>query len=138
MIVVDTSAWIDYFRGIVAPHTDTLDSQLQTNRIIIGDLIIIELLQGFKTKKEYDQARKLIERLEYRDFVGRTIALKSAENFRILRSKGITVRKTIDVIIATFCIENGFQIIHNDRDFDPMEKYLGLEVKKETDPVTVF
>jgi len=130
MIVVDTSAWIDYFRGIVAPHTDTLDSQLQTNRIIIGDLIIIELLQGFKTKKEYDQARKLIEKLEYRDLVGRTIALQSAENFRILRSKGITVRKTIDVIIATFCIENGFQIIHNDRDFDPMEKYLGLKVKK--------
>jgi predicted nucleic acid-binding protein len=130
MIVVDTSAWIDYFRGIVAPHTDTLDSQLQTNRIIIGDLIIIELLQGFKTKKEYDQARKLIEKLEYRDLVGRTIALKSAENFRILRSKGITVRKTIDVIISTFCIENGFQIIHNDSDFDPMEKYLGLKVKK--------
>jgi predicted nucleic acid-binding protein len=130
MIVVDTSAWIDYFRGIIVPHTEILDAELQKNMIITGDLIIVELLQGFKTKRAYERAKKLIERLEYRDLAGRAIALKSAENFRLLRSKGVTVRKTIEVIIATFCVENGFQIIHNDRDFDPMEKYLGLSVIK--------
>jgi len=130
MIVVDTSAWIDYFRGIVAPHTDILDTELQKNRIITGDLIIVELLQGFRNRKEYVQARKLIETLEYRDLAGKAIALKTAANFRLLRSKGITIRKTIDVIIATFCIENKFRLIHNDHDFDPMEKYLGLKVMK--------
>jgi len=130
MIVVDTSAWIDYFRGIVAPHTDILDAELQKNRIIIGDLIIAEFLQGFRNRKEYMQARKLIETLEYRDLAGKAIALKTADNFRLLRSKGITIRKTIDVIIATFCIENKFRLIHNDQDFDPMEKYLGLKVMK--------
>jgi predicted nucleic acid-binding protein len=130
MIVVDTSAWIDYFRGIVAPHTDTLDVVLETNRIIIGDLIIAELLQGFKTNKEYIQVKNLIETLEYRDLVGKDIALKTADNFRSLRSKGIIIRKTIDVIIATFCMENGFELIHNDRDFDPIEKHLGLKVRR--------
>ncbi len=129
MIVVDTSAWIDYFRGVIAPHTDALDVELQTNRIIIGDLIIAELLQGFKSQKEYTLARNLIETLEYRDFVGKEIALKAAGNFRSLRSRGITIRKTRDVIIATFCIENEFQLIHNDRDFDAMERHLGLKVK---------
>ncbi len=130
MIVADTSAWIDYFRGVSAPHTDLLDEELQVNRIITGDLIITELLQGFKSEKEHAEAKYLMETLEYRDFVGKTIAFKAADNFRILRSKGVTVRKTIDVIIATFCIENRFLLIHNDRDFDSIEKYLGLKVKK--------
>jgi len=130
MIVADTSAWIDYFRGVSAPHTDLLDKELQTNRVVTGDLIITELLQGFKNEKEYAKAKSLMELLDYRDFVGKAIAFKAVENFRNLRSKGVTVRKTIDVIIATFCIENGFQLIHNDRDFDPIEIYLGLKVKK--------
>ncbi len=130
MIVADTSVWIDYFNGIIASHTDRLDSDLESNRIVIGDLIIAELLQGFKTEKEYNAAKKLVENLEYRDFVGKEIAMKTAENYRFLRKKGITVRKTIDVIIATFCLENNFQLIHNDRDFDVMEKYLGLKVRR--------
>jgi predicted nucleic acid-binding protein len=129
MIVADTSAWIDYFRGVVAAHTDTLDSCLETHRIIIGDLIIAELLQGFKSDKDYLAAKRIIENLHYLDFVGKTIAIKASENYRYLRSKGVTVRKTIDVIIATFCIENNFELIHNDRDFDPMEKLLGLKIK---------
>ena len=130
MIVADTSAWIDYFNGIIAPHTDRLDSDLDTNRIIIGDLIITELLQGFKSDKEYNTARSIIENLEYRDFVGKEIAIKAADNYRYLRKKGITVRKTIDVIIATFCIENGYQLIHNDKDFDPLEEHLDLKVRR--------
>lgn len=130
MIVADTSAWIDYFNGVLAEHTDQLDSDLKTHRIIIGDLIIAELLQGFKTNKEYNTAKKIIENLEYRDFVGKEIAIKTANNYRYLRKKGITVRKTIDVIIATFCIENGYQLIHNDKDFDPLEEHLGLRVRR--------
>lgn len=128
MTVADTSAWIDYFRGVIAPHTDFLDEELQTNRIVTGDLIIAEFLQGFTNEKEYAVAKSLMETLEYRDLVGKKVALKAAENFRLLRRKGITVRKTIDVIIATFCIENGFSLIHNDRDFDPIQIHLGLKV----------
>ncbi|MBI5592157.1 MAG: PIN domain nuclease [Deltaproteobacteria bacterium] len=130
MIVADTSAWIDYLRGVDAPHTNALDDELQNNRIIAGDLIIAEFLQGFRNEKHYLEAKNIMDALEYRDFVGRDIALKAAQNFRRLRTKGITVRKTIDVIIATFCIENNFPLIHNDRDFDPMERYLGLRIRK--------
>ena len=130
MIVADTSVWIDYLRGIDAPHTNALDYELQNNRIITGDLIITEILQGFRNDKNYSEAKNIMDALEYRDFVGREIALKAAQNFRKLRTRGITVRKTIDVIIGTFCIENNFPLIHNDRDFDPMEQYLGLKIRK--------
>lgn len=130
MIVADTSAWIDYLRGVDAPHTAALDYELDRNRIVTGDLIIAEFLQGFRKEKDYLAAKKIMDSLEYRDFVGKHVALCSARNFRLLRSKGVTVRKTIDVIIATFCIESGFPLIHNDRDFDPMEKHIGLKVRK--------
>ena len=129
MIVADTSAWIDYFRGLDAPHTDVLDYEIQHNRIVTGDLIITEFLQGFRNNKDILNAKKIMESLEYRDMVGKEIAYKSAENYRFLKGKGVTVRKTIDVIIGTFCIVNGYQLIHNDRDFDPMEIYLGLKVR---------
>ena len=130
MIVADTSAWIDYFKGIEAPHTEILDQELLNSRIMTGDIIIAEFLQGFKNEKDYNQAKDIMNALEYHDFVGKDIAFKAAQNFRKLRKKGITVRKTIDVIIATFCIENNLQLIHNDRDFDPMEQYLGLKVRR--------
>jgi predicted nucleic acid-binding protein len=130
MIVADTSVWIDYVRGIQAPHTDLLDYELLHNRIVTGDIIIVEFLQGFRNEKDIKTAQQLMESLEYYDFVGKEIAFKSAENFRRLRRNGITVRKTIDVIIATFCIEHRFALIHNDRDFDPMEQYLGLKVRR--------
>jgi len=130
MIVADTSAWIDYIKGIKAPHTDILDQALLNYRIITGDIIITEFLQGFKVEKDYNQAKEIMNSLEYYDFVGKEIAHHAAQNFRKLRKNGITVRKTIDVIIATFCIENNFPLIHNDKDFDPMEHYLGLKVIK--------
>lgn len=130
MIVVDTSAWIDYFNGKIAPHTNRLDKDLGKERVIIGDIIIAELLQGFKIDKDYKIARKLIESLEYRDFIGKEIAIKAADNYRSLRKKGVTIRKTIDAIIATFCIENGYELIHNDKDFDPFEEYLGLKIRR--------
>ena len=129
MIVADTSAWIDYVNGTEATHTDILDFEIERNRIITGDLIIAEFLRGFRVEKDYQAAKQIMENLEYRDFVGKEIAMQAAQNYRILRSRGIAVRKTIDVLIATFCIENGFELIHSDRDFDPMVEYLGLRVR---------
>ena len=130
MILADTSAWIDYVRGIAAPHTDLLDLELARNRVITGDLIIAEFLQGFREDREYLEAKQIMDSLEYRDLVGREIAIAASQNYRMLRKNGITIRKTIDVILATFCIENDIELIHNDRDFDPMEKALGLRVKR--------
>jgi predicted nucleic acid-binding protein len=130
MIVADTSAWIDYVKGVEALHTNILDYELEHSRIITGDIIIAEFLQGFREDQDYDTAKRLMESLEYCDFLGKDNAIQAAQNYRRLRKNGITVRKTINVIIATFCIENGFELIHNDRDFDPMEEYLGLRVKK--------
>lgn len=130
MIVADTSVWIDYVKGIDAPHTNILDYELVCNRVITGDIIIVEFLQGFKNDRDYLIAKQIMDNLEYRDFLGKEVAIQAANNYRKLRKLGITVRKTIDVIIATFCIKNGFSLIHNDRDFDPMEELLGLVVKK--------
>lgn len=130
MIVVDTSVWIDYVNGVVSSQTDLLDKELGKSRIVTGDLIITEFLQGFRDDRHYFEAKRMMESLEYYDFVGKDIAIKASENFRILRKKGITIRKTIDVLIATFCIEHKFALLHNDRDFDPMEKILGLKIKR--------
>ena len=130
MIVVDTSVWIDYVRGIDAAHTNLLEDALEHTRIITGDLIMAEFLQGFRCEKDFKAAKEILESLEYHDFVGKKIALQSAQNFRILQKNGITVRKTKNVIIATFCIENDFELLHNDRDFDPMEELLGLRVRR--------
>ena len=130
MIVVDTSVWIDYVNGVITPQTNLLDIELENSRIVTGDLIITEFLQGFRNDKQYYEAKELMESLEYYDFVGKEIAMKAAENFRLLRKNGITVRKTIDVLIATFCVENGFELIHDDRDFDQMEQILGLRIRR--------
>jgi predicted nucleic acid-binding protein len=106
-----------------------LDQELIKNRIITGDIIITEFLQGFRNEKDYQAAKKIMDSLEYHNFLGKEMAIQSAQNFRKLRKHGVTIRKTIDVIIATFCIENGFNLIHNDRDYDAMEKVLGLKVQ---------
>lgn len=129
MIVVDTSVWIDYVNGVHTAQTDILDKELQESRVVTGDVIMVEFLQGFRDNKQFKTARMLMDSLEYYDFVGKEMAIKAAENFRLLRKKGITVRKTIDVLIATFCIEHGFELLHNDMDFEPMKEILGLQVK---------
>src|SRR5574344_1754777 len=98
MIVADTSVWIDYVRGIDAPHTNLLDYELLYNRVITGDIIIAEFLQGFRVEKDFQEAKRIMDSLEYRDFLGKEIALQAAMNFRALRKKGITIRKTIDVL----------------------------------------
>ena len=130
MILADTSAWIDYFRGVSAPYTDLLDLELARSRIVTGDLIIAEFLQGFRDEREYLEAKRIMDSLEYRDLVGREIAVAVSQTYRVLRKAGITVRKTIDVLIATFCIKNDLELIHNDKNFDVMEEKLGLKVKK--------
>jgi predicted nucleic acid-binding protein len=127
MILVDSSVWIDYFNGRITEQTDLLDSLLGQEPIVVGDLILTEVLQGFREDKDFDRAKRLFECLLFRPMLGKELALKSAENYRCLRSKGITVAKTIDVMIATFCIENGLLLLHNDEDFESMTKYLRLE-----------
>lgn len=126
MIIVDSSVWIDYFCGSDTPQAERLDSVLGIKPVAIGDLILTEVLQGFRHDKDYKIARKAFEDVTIFDMLGTQIAIKSAENFRALRKKGITVRKTADVIIATFCIEKKLPLLFSDKDFRPFVKHLGL------------
>ena len=128
MIIVDTSVWVDYFNGIFSKETDMLDEHITHEPILIGDLILTEVLQGFRSDKDYKTAKRILSDFIFVELGGYEIAIKSAENYRLLRKKGVTVRKTIDMIIATFCIENKVSLLHSDRDFQPMETYLGLRV----------
>ncbi|MBU0710491.1 PIN domain nuclease [bacterium] len=126
MILVDTSVWIDYFNGAPSVATDILDTFLGKESIIMGDIIYTEVLQGFKKDRDFQTARDLLDQFPFCEMIGKTIALQSAVNYRILRKQGISIRKTVDVIIATFCMVRGFRLLHSDRDFDPIEKNLGL------------
>jgi predicted nucleic acid-binding protein len=128
MIVVDSSIWIDYFNGKKTPQTDWLDSSLGNTPVLMGDLILIEVLQGFQNSKEFMVAKDLLLGMPFMPMVGRAIALKSAENYRSLRRRGVTVRKTIDIIIGTFCIYYQLPLLHDNRDFDPMVKFLELKI----------
>ncbi len=127
MILVDSSVWIDYFTGKNTPAADSLDRLLGDELVAIGDLMLTEVLQGFRTDKDYLKARELLLSLTVLNVLDTSIARKSAENFRALRKKGITVRKTIDAIIATYCIEKDLPLLFSDRDFEPFHKYLGLK-----------
>jgi hypothetical protein len=126
VILVDSSVWIDYFRGIASPQAAKLDSLLGTEPIAVGDLILAEVLQGFTSDRDFNQARKLLTSLVVVDLAGQNIAIKTAENFRALRLLGVSVRKTIDTVIATHCIENRLALLYSDRDFDPFVEHLGL------------
>ena len=128
MIIVDSSIWISYFNGVQSSHTNLLDNILGQDLVGIGDLILTEVLQGFRIDKDYEIAKRLLLALPVYDFTGTDIAIKSAENYRRLREQGITVRKTIDVIIATFCIENDLPLLHADRDFQYFSEHLNLKV----------
>jgi predicted nucleic acid-binding protein len=128
MILVDSSVWIDYFNGHSTWQTNLLDNLLSDVPIIIGDLILVEILQGFRLDNNYDSAKSYLSDLPFRRLVGYQVAVQSAQNYRILRKKGVTVRKTIDVIIGTYCIMEELPLLHDDRDFDPMVAYLSLKV----------
>jgi len=126
MILVDSSVWIDYFRGTATPQAEMLDALLGHEALIVGDLILAEVLQGFGSERDFNQARKLLTSLDVVGLVNAEIAIQAAKNFRTLRAMGITVRKTIDTLIATRCIQGGFTLLYSDRDFDPFVQHLEL------------
>jgi len=126
MLVVDSSVWIDYFNGIPTPQTDTLDASLGREIVAVGDIMLAEVLQGFRTDSDFRAARDLMLSLDVANMLNTPIALKSAENYRKLRRAGATVRKTTDCIIATWCIEHCLPLLHCDRDFLPFQDHLGL------------
>lgn len=126
MILIDSSVWIDYFRGTATPQTEKLDALLGTEPMLTGDLILAEVLQGFQNNRDFNQARKLLTSLEVVALGGQEVAIQAARNFRALRSLGITVRKAIDTVIATRCIESDLALLYSDKDFDPFVQHLGL------------
>ena len=128
MILVDSSVWIDYFRGTRNEQTDLLDALLSSEPVAVGDLMLAEVLQGFNSERDFNQAKNVLLSLHQVDIRGTEIAIQAARNFRTLRLHGVTVRKTIDVLIATRCIESDLLLLHSDRDFDAFEKHLGLRV----------
>lgn len=128
MLVVDTSVWVDYFNGVENPQTDFLNAILDKTPILIGDLILAEVLQGFRHDPDFEKVRRILGKFMQESMVNPVLAVQSARNYRFLRQKGVTVRKTIDSLIATFCIENDHELLHNDSDFDGYEKHLGLQV----------
>lgn len=126
MIIADTSAWIDYFNGTDSAEANILDSALEDGAVAIGDIIFLEILQGFRSDKDYKIARTKLSVLEQYEMFGREMVIDCADNYRILRQKGVTIRKTNDIIIATFCIENKVPLLFSDKDFLPFVKHLKL------------
>lgn len=130
MILVDTSVWIDYFNGNLTAESEILDTALGKQEVVIGDLIALEILQGFRSDKDFNTARKYILNLKQFSMLNPELALKGAENYRKLRKKGFTIRKTADVIIATFCIEEKIPLLFSDKDFIPFCDHLKLRPAK--------
>ena len=127
MVLVDSSVWIDFFNGVENTETSKLNEVLGLEEVVIGDLILTEVLQGFKSDADYKAAKNVLTTLTVYDLIGKELAIKSADNFRKLRKKGITIRKTADVIIATYCIENKIPLLFTDRDFIPFVDHLRLK-----------
>jgi predicted nucleic acid-binding protein len=128
MLVVDSTVWIDYFNGVETPQVEFLNHALERTPILVGDLILTEVLQGFRHEADFETTRRLLTRFIQAQMVNPALAVQSAHNYRLLRKKRITVRKTKDNLIATFCIENDHELLHNDSDFNGYEKHLGLMV----------
>jgi predicted nucleic acid-binding protein len=127
MILVDSSVWIDFFNGTVCAETDKLNEILGLEEVVIGDIILAEVLQGFRSDTDYKAAKNVLTSLVVHDLLGKDLAIKSANNFRKLRKKGITIRKTADMIIATYCIENKIPLLFTDKDFIPCVDNLRLK-----------
>jgi predicted nucleic acid-binding protein len=128
MILVDSSVWIDYFRSAETGPVALLDSLFGRSRLAVGDLIAAEVLQGVRNEQEFKLVRKTLDAFDHVDLAGYDLAVKASENYRALRAKGVTIRKTIDTIIATRCIEDKLTLLHADRDFLPFVEHLGLKV----------
>jgi predicted nucleic acid-binding protein len=132
MIVVDTSVWIDFFNGRLTDESNLLHDLLGREPILVGDLILAEVLQGFRAEEDFREALSILETFDFREMLGRNVATASARNYRALRARGVTVRKTIDVLIGTFCLLNDYELLHSDRDFDPMTAHLGLKILRRS------
>ena len=130
MIVIDTSVWIDYFNGVSTPQTRLLDDLLGERVLAVGDLILAELLQGFASEQDAKRALSLLDPLELLEMAGRDVAIQSAAHYRRLRRRGVTVRKTMDMLIGTYCLMHDHEILHADRDFDVLAEHLGLKVTR--------
>jgi predicted nucleic acid-binding protein len=128
MTIVDTTVWIDYLAGTTNPHTAWLGRELTQQRLGLTDLILCEVLQGIRQSSAFSNVRRVLSNFEIFDSGGAALAISSAQNYRALRARGHTVRKTIDCIIATFCLTQGHSLLHRDHDFDPFENFLGLRV----------
>ena len=128
MILVDSSVWIDFFRNKPTPQAEWLDRNLGIEGLVVGDLILAEVLQGFKDDKGFNEAKRLLGQLEQVNIGGADLAVEAARNYRRLRAAGLTVRGTVDVLIATRCLADGLRLLHSDRDFDAFEQHLGLHV----------
>jgi len=118
--IVDTTVWIDYFGGAINDHTQWLDSQLSRQRLGLTDLILCEVLQGIRSDAAFSQVQSELSRFHVFNTGGSNLAIEAAQNYRLLRHRGHTVRKTIDCLIATFCMEEGHALLHRDRDFDAL------------------
>ncbi|MBN1361511.1 MAG: PIN domain nuclease [Sedimentisphaerales bacterium] len=127
MIVADSSVWIDYFNGVATGQAECLHTLLAEELVLMGDIILAEVLQGFREDNDFHKANRYLATLDCARMLNRDLAIKSAQNYRRLRRKGVTIRRTIDVMIATFCIERNLALLHSDKDFEPMSKYLSLK-----------
>jgi predicted nucleic acid-binding protein len=128
VVIVDTTVWIDYLRGIRNPESDWLDREMPLQRLGLTELILCEVVQGFRDDAVFERVLRDLRRFEILEARGAGLAVDAVRNFRELRRKGYTVRKTIDCWIATFCIRERHTLLHRDRDFDPFESLLGLRV----------
>jgi predicted nucleic acid-binding protein len=128
MVIVDTTVWVDYLQGAQNPETDWLNTELDRERLGLTDIILCELLQGVRDDVVAKQVERRLLKLEVFETGGVALAREAARNYRGLRSQGHTVRKTIDCLIATFCMREQYALLHRDRDFDPFEKFLELSV----------
>ena len=128
MIVVDSSVWIDFFNGRPTVQADALHELLGERPVVVGDLILTEVLCGFRSDADFQQVKSLLESCEFRPMAGKEVALAAASNYRALRKVGITVRKTIDMLIGSYCLMHCLPLLHADRDFDALAEYLGLIV----------
>ena len=127
MVLVDSSVWIDYFNGVPTPETDRLDALLGQDVVATGDLILVEVLQGIRNDSDFRAVKRALSEFPSFDLLGRERADRVAMRYRRLRRNGVTIRKTIDVVIASFCVDEGIRLLFSDRDFLPMVKYLGLK-----------
>ena len=127
MILVDSSVWIDLLNNVVTEPVRRLRALIPTTPLLMGDLILCEVLQGFRIEAPARLVERSLSRFEAVSLIDLELAVKAAVNYRFLRRRGITIRKTIDLIIGTYCIERGHSLLHSDRDFEPMERLLGLQ-----------